>query len=522
MLDNVESNKSITKISENTKLEVTGDANSASFRWTYMVNGVEVPSKCVALFFEQGFLNYFVDTWSLYKIGSTDILLSEEEAVEIAMNAAKTYSWKVGLGGDNWTEVTDFNIAGVSETKLDFGNYIENNDARGGDPFTVYPGWRIRLYLDKIYPGNVYGLDVGIWADTKDVHDIRTMFTLGAYPISEGNEVNSESTGQAGNASSNVPLLALIALPVAIAIAFAVITACHRRKKSTPSFSVQGVSKRSLKFGGTLLCLLLALAVFPMATSTVKAGTRSIVLYGSTWNIVSQEYSAAVGVVDSMEYYFDTYAGYDCFDAFGSYTQKSNVLSWASILEQSYDHVTMFHYGHGGYDYINGVKHWSYFDNDGPSTPNDYIWDYEVYPQTWRSKTWFVMLWSCRQGDTQGYYDYSAQKAVGMPYAWHHPVDPYYDTFIGFKDASMPLTQISRHHSYVTYNYWLIRFVYHGTSNHRTIMQSLNQASLDYFGISYSQTELYEGGDGFWAIWPGIGEGRGWMKIYGNPNLYFY
>ncbi len=92
MLDNVEANKNVTKTSENANLEVTIDGSYASFRWTDTVNGVEAPSKCVALYFKQGFLKHFIDTWSLYKIGSSDIGLSEEEDIEIAMNAAKNFS----------------------------------------------------------------------------------------------------------------------------------------------------------------------------------------------------------------------------------------------------------------------------------------------------------------------------------------------------------------------------------------------------------------------------------------------
>ena len=40
-------------------------------KWMYTVNGVDAPSKCVALGYEHGFLKYFIDTWDLYKIGST-------------------------------------------------------------------------------------------------------------------------------------------------------------------------------------------------------------------------------------------------------------------------------------------------------------------------------------------------------------------------------------------------------------------------------------------------------------------
>jgi hypothetical protein len=182
MLDDVEGDKTITKTVENIKLEVTVSESYTEFRWKYSFNGIEATSKCVVLNFENGFLNYFIDTWSLCTIGSTDLNISEEEAIEIAMNAAENHSWNLSSG----TTITEFNIVGVSETKLSFGNYPTKNESRGGNPLTLYPGWRVKLYFDKLYPGSVYGLDIAIWADTREVNDIRELLTgLGDFPNNE-------------------------------------------------------------------------------------------------------------------------------------------------------------------------------------------------------------------------------------------------------------------------------------------------------------------------------------------------
>jgi len=183
MLDNIEANKNTTKTVENIKLEVTVTANRTDFRWKYCFNGVETTSKCVVLNFKDGFLKYFIDTWKLYTIGSTDLNISEEEAIELAMNAAENYSWSVSMGGDNPpVTVTEFNIMGVIETDLSFGNYPTKNESRGGNPLTLYPGWHVKLYFDKLYPGNVYGLNIGIWADTGEVNDISTLISMLGYP----------------------------------------------------------------------------------------------------------------------------------------------------------------------------------------------------------------------------------------------------------------------------------------------------------------------------------------------------
>jgi hypothetical protein len=183
MLDNVEANKNTTKAVGDIKLEVTVTANRTDFRWKYCLNGVEATSKCVVLNFKDGFLKYFIDTWSFYTIGSTDLIVSEEEAIEIAMNAAENYSWNVSMGGDNPpVTVNEFNIMGIFETELSLGNYPTKDESRGGNPLTLYPGWRVKLYFDKLYPGNVYGLSIGIWADTGEVNDISTLMSMLGYP----------------------------------------------------------------------------------------------------------------------------------------------------------------------------------------------------------------------------------------------------------------------------------------------------------------------------------------------------
>jgi len=183
MLDNIEANKNTTKTVGDIKLEITVTANRTDFRWKYCFNGVEATQKCVVLNFKDGFLKYFIDTWSLYTVGSTDLIVSEEEAIEIAMNTAENYSWNVSMGGDNPpVTVTEFSIVGVFETELSLGNYPTKNDSRGGNPLTLYPGWHVKLYFDKLYLGNVYGLSIGIWADTGEVNDISTLMSALGYP----------------------------------------------------------------------------------------------------------------------------------------------------------------------------------------------------------------------------------------------------------------------------------------------------------------------------------------------------
>jgi hypothetical protein len=138
------------------------------------------------------------------------------------MKATENYSWNVNMGDENQITVTDFNIVGVSETTLQIGNYATKDESRYGDPLILYPNWHVKLYFDKLYPGRVYGLAIGIWADTGEVNDIRTLLSLGEdySPAVDANnedstllQANEENNGLT---PSNNPLLAGIALTIAM------------------------------------------------------------------------------------------------------------------------------------------------------------------------------------------------------------------------------------------------------------------------------------------------------------------
>jgi len=44
-----------------------------------------------------------------------------------------------------------------------------------GQNLKLIPYWYIILYLDKVYPGGVNRIAVGVWADTGTVDQIRTL-----------------------------------------------------------------------------------------------------------------------------------------------------------------------------------------------------------------------------------------------------------------------------------------------------------------------------------------------------------
>jgi hypothetical protein len=181
-LDNIEDNKNVTKIIGNTNFTMTLRDKSADFKWYYISNDVVAPySKFVVLSFTNGCLEHFVDFWPFYTVGSSEVNVSEEEAIAIALEAAKTYVKDLNLTVYGFEE-QNVNETNIRWTSLVFDNSLYTSDMRNaGDPLSLYPVWRVGVALDQWY-GNMYGVEVDIWADTKEVRSVEEAWSLMSEP----------------------------------------------------------------------------------------------------------------------------------------------------------------------------------------------------------------------------------------------------------------------------------------------------------------------------------------------------
>jgi len=183
MLGTIDEIKNMTTTVDNARLTISIEniptAPSAepiiytNFDWVYTVNGIDAPQNVVSFTLDQGFFRSFRDDWNLYKIGSTDVNVSKEEAISMAMNAAKNYTLTIWM--NEWIEV-EFTIVDEPVTAELFMYPRET--------LTVYPFWRIELYFDKLYY-SAYGIQVGIWADTKQITYCESLSYAGGPPEEE-------------------------------------------------------------------------------------------------------------------------------------------------------------------------------------------------------------------------------------------------------------------------------------------------------------------------------------------------
>jgi hypothetical protein len=147
----------------NTKLRVTINGDNAEILLLYTANGVDFSAKSLRFVFQKHVLQEFSDDWSLYKVGSTQVSVSQDQAIQIARNAAKNFEWNA-----DGVQVSNFVVLQEPVSAVFFPHPRT-------ELLTLVPYWYITLYLDREYPGGVNSITVGIWADTGEVANIQAL-----------------------------------------------------------------------------------------------------------------------------------------------------------------------------------------------------------------------------------------------------------------------------------------------------------------------------------------------------------
>ena len=465
-LNSVKADKNETTISGNIKFEIIVTEKAKTFRWTYVNNGVEAPSKCVIFGYEDGYLKYFIDNWDLYTIGSTQINTSEKKAIEIAMEASESFSWNMG-SGENKAAIKDFTVANAMLWETVFCSSLYADEFRSEDALTLYPIHHIWVSLDKFYPGNVYGFNVYVWADTGEVCAINErVFTMDPPidMIATSNEfsvvpINAfQQTEEIELNSYSVPWFSLPVLAFGM-LSFGSTGLLLSRKKKGKDFS--------FKFVTVLFCFLMVSMILISPSPTVKATeiTRRALIWGAestggtnsslgyTMRKTSGEISQQQSVCANIEDYFDD-NGYSADNWQGDGSIKKYILLNISDAESNYANVAVVDFNHGvgrsdTYEDGSGNWHYHFEDNVGPildqttgtypensSDPEDWtnkhmVYDMEIYTNTTENNTFFAFINTCMSANitdwesggigpdpAQGLNNNS--KAVGMPFAWTH------------------------------------------------------------------------------------------------------
>jgi len=164
MLETVDETGDFETTSGDVKLIISTEANTLKIQFVYTSDNIDFQVKSVVLIFDNyGFLQSLSDDWSLFRVGSTEVNISKEEAINIAVEYAKDYSWTVnGEVINNFTLVTESASAELWPHPRE-------------EPLALIPYWYVTIHLDRVYPDRIDRVAVGLWADTGEVSICQTL-----------------------------------------------------------------------------------------------------------------------------------------------------------------------------------------------------------------------------------------------------------------------------------------------------------------------------------------------------------
>jgi hypothetical protein len=506
MLDDVKANVELTKIAGNAKMEVSVyDQNSVTYSWTYIdEDGALAERKNLNLLYEQGMFKGFINTWPLYTIVDTP-KISSERALTNALAASETYSYAVvDKNGTERMVSANFSIApeSLGYEKLVYLNSEEQEYARDGDPFKLYPTWFIPLGFDQFYPGDVSGLNIILWADSGKVCGMNRVITENIFAEYQSKETPEEPTPQQVNTQSN-------ALPVAVvvAVSFGIAIAAIRERKKLAR----------MKTSNLLAMVLCSTIVFSamLPIPFVNAAVGKSRLYACLWGNGYENYhadrlerQATIEVCAYIANITDTYH-YSTSNLCGS-TIAAEVVAHAGEDTQTFWDTMVFYAGH------ESSSNTAIQDHDGDPIESDAIFD-QTDTETYHEH-FFNLLWVCVMAE-----DHTS----GMPRAWTHrenlseygytASDGEGQCYISFKGFS---PMLSNHYSVYGGNYsvfyehndintdvgpckeFIKAFYKYAFDYGMTVKMAINWASLEYFEEPYVDSVLYRA-NGYNSWWPG-------------------
>jgi hypothetical protein len=154
----IKGNLSLTSI--HVDLSGTYFGDNQIFEWVNTYSGFDY--KYLSITYQDGHFDGFADNYLRYQIGDTTVNTTRQQALQISLEAAKTYSYDMGAG----ITVDDFII---SDTEVILNPQTRND--------VLYPCYTVYLNFNGTYPGSVHGLIIYVWAGTGDIH----LISLNAY-----------------------------------------------------------------------------------------------------------------------------------------------------------------------------------------------------------------------------------------------------------------------------------------------------------------------------------------------------
>ena len=217
MLHNVTELKTITVTVNDLMFKVEPSPvgeDFVTFQWMYTPNGIHNRYTRITLMLNNGVLEQFSDNWNNCVIGSSEVNVSEEQAISLAKEHIAAYSYMFGNKSiGNLTVKTDLSPLATLSMQVRKDNLL-------------YPCWELLVPLAKVYPGFATAMRVYLWADTGELSLIEKSGGGGGGTVPETSEDDAEIIEQSTPTPSQTAINQASSTAVFTVAAFSAIVAC--------------------------------------------------------------------------------------------------------------------------------------------------------------------------------------------------------------------------------------------------------------------------------------------------------
>jgi hypothetical protein len=148
----------------NIKLNINMTLNTVTFTWMYTVNGEDFETKGVKMIFQNNVLTEMSDGYYLFTIGSTQLSVSKEDAINMAREYVKGMTYQIS--GQTVSGFATF------DEPIKVPDFAAHNR---GNSVALYPYWYVQFRLTQTYDGGINEVSVGIWGDTGKIADYQLL-----------------------------------------------------------------------------------------------------------------------------------------------------------------------------------------------------------------------------------------------------------------------------------------------------------------------------------------------------------
>jgi hypothetical protein len=446
-----------TMLTIQTSKNINDQMKYAELCWYNKIgNIINAAQSIQATISKTGIVTSFADNLGLYKVATTNIAITKENALTTAMPLINAFAKENGR-----------TIKSI-DTQL---TYVSDLNGTKGDSFLLYPQWDISATLDDSNKGGIYGYDVLLWADSGEVR----------HHGAQGNYQPIPNTGPTQNYLAAILIITAISSVGFIAIA----------KKYNKSIKI-------IKIGGTIILLTLSCSLLLVQPVSAIPST----VYGSTAQVFNQDELDRQADITSDISSLSSGVGYTTYNWYGADTTANNLYIGA------FDHgdagSIVFYIGHGD-DGTNSGDGYAIFDNSGNWISANDIYDNSISQSSGHRKV--ALIWACHQGE----------QIATMPRAWLHTTSlstdgynsPDYSgqAYIGWNGLA-PFISITLDNQNEA-GYWFLYTFYYDAL---TLGFDLNSA------LNYGAQSLWQVNFGNCVLHTGTGDGN--MVVFGQGTMY--